>query len=70
MERTPEDGITMINDGVQHGSMKNTTDNRDTAQMSYLSKLAAIDIEFNDLTYTLPGPARGNRLNSTIDVSY
>lgn len=32
-------------------------DNKHT--MSYTSRMAAVDIEFNDLTYAVPSPRRG-----------
>jgi len=40
--------------------------NRSSAQLSYLSKLAAIDIDFNDLTYSVPNSRKGNHLHFII----
>lgn len=62
MDFIPENNINGAN-GV-HESAKDAFDNgNDTKYMSYLSKMAAMDIEFNDVTYSAPTITRkGNKL--------
>lgn len=55
MEITQINDMTRIDDGnVHHGSVNNAIADDGNAQMSYLSKMAAVDIEFNDLMYSVP----------------
>jgi len=50
--------------GTSNGACKSTKEgsNNDNSitSMSFLSKMAAVDIEFNDVTYTLPTSRKGN----------
>jgi len=50
--------------GTSNGkSTKESSNNGNgITSMSFLSKMAAVDIEFNDVTYTLPSSRKGNQL--------
>ncbi|EFN78568.1 ATP-binding cassette sub-family G member 4 [Harpegnathos saltator] len=59
MEVIPENNAKRIND--QHDDIKNAFSDNDSARMSHLSKMTAVDIEFNDLMYS-PGSRKGSNL--------
>jgi len=56
MDLIPEDKVNGADNGVCEKDVNNVV-----TRISYLSKMAAVDIEFNDVTYSVPIP-RGNQL--------
>ncbi|XP_011878502.1 PREDICTED: ATP-binding cassette sub-family G member 1-like isoform X2 [Vollenhovia emeryi] len=51
MDPTSENNVNGVGNGI-HKSMKDTLDNGN-GTMSHLSRMAAVDIEFNDVTYSV-----------------
>lgn len=68
MDLTPENNINIAGNGVNgvngvHGNAKDAFNNGNgTPCMSYLSKMAAVDIEFNDVTYSVPSPRKESKM--------
>lgn len=53
--------------GMRCEDIKNTCSNgNECAQVSYFSKMSAIDIEFNDLKYSVPSHLKGTKFYFTI----
>lgn len=59
MDFIPENNVNGADNGV-HESAKNAFNGNGIKYMSYLSKMAAVDIEFNDVTYSVPS-RKGNK---------
>ena len=59
MDLIPEDKVNGADNGVCEKDAFNNVNV--VTRISYLSKMAAVDIEFNDVTYSVPIP-RGNQL--------
>jgi len=57
MDLIPEDKVN----GADNGVCEKDAFNNVVTRISYLSKMAAVDIEFNDVTYSVP-ISRGNQL--------
>lgn len=66
MELTLENNVngTSGNGSVYHAGEKGVFNNNgnSSTQISYLSKLPAVDIEFNDLTYSVAQSRKGNHV--------
>lgn len=60
MELTLETDVSKMDSNYE--GVKNDFKNSGFVQMSHLSKMAAVDIEFNDLMYSVPGFQKGNSL--------
>lgn len=61
MDLTPENNINGTGNGV-HESAKDAFNNSNgTTRMTYLSKMVAVDIEFNNVTYSIPSTGTGNQ---------
>ncbi|KYN06508.1 PREDICTED: ATP-binding cassette sub-family G member 1-like [Cyphomyrmex costatus] len=54
MDLTPESKVNEVDNGVCKKDAFNNSN--DVTCMQYLSKMAAVDIEFNDVTYSVPIP--------------
>jgi len=50
------------NNGVRKSTEEGSNNGNGITSMSFLSKMAAVDIEFNDVTYTVPSSRKGNQL--------
>lgn len=60
MDFTPENIINGPSNGVCESAKNAFSNGNVTRHMSYLTKMAAVDIEFNDVTYSVPSPRKGN----------
>jgi len=72
MELVSKININEVNDIASHKSERTISGNcnKSFTQLLYLSKLAAIDIEFNDLTYSVPNSRKGNHSHFIIRIKY
>ncbi|XP_011878504.1 PREDICTED: ATP-binding cassette sub-family G member 1-like [Vollenhovia emeryi] len=61
MDPTSENNVNGVGDGI-HDSTKDVTFNNSKGIMSHLSKMAAVDIEFNDVTYAVKTGPRQSKL--------
>lgn len=62
MDFTSENNVNEAGNGV-HQSAKDAFNNGNGVKyMSYLSKMAAVDIEFNDVTYSVRTSRKGKKL--------
>jgi len=58
MDLTPEN-VNGVNNDI-HKSAKDANNSNDIC-ISHFSKMAAVDIEFNDVTYSVPSTRKGNK---------
>ncbi|XP_071647246.1 ATP-binding cassette sub-family G member 1 isoform X3 [Temnothorax longispinosus] len=62
MDLTPENNVNGTGNAV-HESAKDAFNNSNgTTCMSYLSKMAAVDIEFNDVTFSVPSSRKESKM--------
>lgn len=59
MDFTPENIINGA--GICENAKDSFNNDKNITQMAYLSKMAAVDIEFNDVTYSVPSLRKGNQ---------
>jgi len=60
MDLTPENHVNGASNGVHESAINNGTVT--TCMLSYLSKMAAVDIEFNDVTYSVPSSRKESKM--------
>ena len=60
MDLTPENNVNGTSNGVHEKEKDAFNKGNGTTCMTYLSKMAAVDIEFNDVTYSAPSTQKGN----------
>lgn len=69
MESTPRNNIKEAGNGE---TVKTSTFNHDKEfihTLSYASKMAAVDIEFNDVTYAIPSSRKGKRNHTNFKIN-
>lgn len=61
MDLVPKNNVNGTGSNV-HESARNAFNNNGTTCVSHLSKMAAVDIEFNNVTYSVSNLQKGNKL--------
>ncbi|XP_039305439.1 ATP-binding cassette sub-family G member 1 [Solenopsis invicta] len=62
MDLTSKNNLNGTNNGVHEKTKNAFNKGNGTTCMTYLSKMAAVDIEFNDVTYSAPSIRKGSKM--------